>query len=421
MAISMDWTNKIINIPRDDMLLIQSAPTEIRELNLDNFRLELRSIEASEEGMPFLPTHTHIAPITVGGVTLARVIEIINGYTVTFEDGQYAVNLSGANSNVGDVVNVNQVSVRSANSAGLTYSKQIEDMTYLDGRIWVDTNSGVTGTLYPVGTPALPSVSFNNAYTIASNRNLPDRYRGVGSASVSSFDLDNFDLLGAAPDISEFIIGSGCTTNNLILERVNLSSAILNGTVSFKYCDLGNITNFDGTAENCGLYDTVTLVNSVTPHEFISCHSNVSGNGNTPIIDCNNISNLELSIRGYIGGLQIINVGGSNSAISVDLVAGHVIFDSSVTTGDIVVRGAGYVTNNSSVNINISGLTADKPTAEIIRKFMTNRMETNPTTGILTVYDDDDTTVLYSGNIYEDVLASQLYQGSGLERRNRLT
>jgi hypothetical protein len=52
-------------------------------------------------------------------VVLAMVIEIINGYTVTFEDGQYAVNLVGANSNVGDKVNLNDVSVRSANSAGL--------------------------------------------------------------------------------------------------------------------------------------------------------------------------------------------------------------------------------------------------------------------------------------------------------------
>ena len=52
-------------------------------------------------------------------VTRGRVVEIINGYTVTFEDGQYAVNLTGANSNISDVANVNQVSIRAANSAGL--------------------------------------------------------------------------------------------------------------------------------------------------------------------------------------------------------------------------------------------------------------------------------------------------------------
>jgi len=44
---------------------------------------------------------------------------ILNGYTITFENGQYAVNIKGANSNIADVLNVNQVSVRSFNAAGL--------------------------------------------------------------------------------------------------------------------------------------------------------------------------------------------------------------------------------------------------------------------------------------------------------------
>jgi hypothetical protein len=69
--------------------------------------------------MPFLRTHEHFTEIVLSGVTYARVIKIINGYTLTFEDGQYAVNLTGANSNLAEVANVNQVSVRSNNSAGL--------------------------------------------------------------------------------------------------------------------------------------------------------------------------------------------------------------------------------------------------------------------------------------------------------------
>jgi hypothetical protein len=73
----------------------------------------------------------HNPAVSVGGVTLAKVIEIINGYTITFEDGKYAVNLTGANSNVGDKINVNQVSVRSSNSAGMQvyYSSAPADIT----------------------------------------------------------------------------------------------------------------------------------------------------------------------------------------------------------------------------------------------------------------------------------------------------
>jgi hypothetical protein len=120
MAITVNWPTKVINVPKADMTLVSSDPFEIRELNIDTFRLRLKDLEDDESGQPWPTTHNHNTAVTVGGVTLARVVEIINGYTVTFEDGSYAVNLVGANSNIGDVVNLNSVSVRAANSAGLT-------------------------------------------------------------------------------------------------------------------------------------------------------------------------------------------------------------------------------------------------------------------------------------------------------------
>jgi hypothetical protein len=118
MALSIDWNTKIISVPKADMTLVQSSPFEIRELDVDAFRLELKDIEDGE-GMPFDDTHSHNTEVNIGGVVLARVVEIINGYTVTFEDGNYAVNLTKANTNIADKTNLNQVSVRSANSAGL--------------------------------------------------------------------------------------------------------------------------------------------------------------------------------------------------------------------------------------------------------------------------------------------------------------
>lgn len=118
MAISINWLTRVITVPRADMTLIQSTPTEIRELNVNTFRLALKDIE-DDDGMPFQTTHTHYPEVTAGGVTLARVVILLPPYTVTFENGQYAVNLIGANSNISDRTNVNYVSVRSANSAGL--------------------------------------------------------------------------------------------------------------------------------------------------------------------------------------------------------------------------------------------------------------------------------------------------------------
>ena len=127
MAVTIDWETHIINVPKADLTLLQSTPTEIRGMDVDWFRYQLKDIEDNVEGQPFPDTHRHNTEVILGGITLARVVEILAPYTITFEDGQYAVNLSGANNNVADRANVNQVSIRSSNSAGLTSTASVWD------------------------------------------------------------------------------------------------------------------------------------------------------------------------------------------------------------------------------------------------------------------------------------------------------
>jgi len=160
MAFSINPLTFVITIPKADLTLVQSSPIEIRELNLNNFRLDLKSWEDSEEGITMPKTHNHNTTVNISGIDLARVIEILEPYTITFEDGSYAVNLVGANSNVADKVNLNSVSVRAQNSAGLIDSGSLTNIQYLiesmrpdhvgSGNIWYwdpyggsDGNSGV--------------------------------------------------------------------------------------------------------------------------------------------------------------------------------------------------------------------------------------------------------------------------------------
>ena len=117
--VSIDWGARVIHVPKSYLQVVQLIPTEIYNLNLNDFRLTLKDLEDSDAGMAYLRTHNHNTTVTLSGITYARIIEIINGYTITFEDGQYAVNLVGANSNIADVTNVNSVSIRPNNSAGL--------------------------------------------------------------------------------------------------------------------------------------------------------------------------------------------------------------------------------------------------------------------------------------------------------------
>jgi hypothetical protein len=120
MPISIDWGTKVISVPQSYLTNITGT---LYELDTNQFRLDLKALEDDEAGMPFPDTHRHNTEVTVVGVTYARVIEIINDYSITFEDGQYSVRLAGSNNNFFDVengiLNQNQVQVIAQNAAGL--------------------------------------------------------------------------------------------------------------------------------------------------------------------------------------------------------------------------------------------------------------------------------------------------------------
>jgi len=114
--ISIAWATGVITVPQSFLTLISGTSYS---MDVDVFRLALKSLEDDEEGMAWPRTHNHNTEIVLAGITFARSVEIIYPYTVEFEDGVYGVTLTGANNNIPDVLVRNSVSVNSANSAGL--------------------------------------------------------------------------------------------------------------------------------------------------------------------------------------------------------------------------------------------------------------------------------------------------------------
>ena len=140
MSLSINWAMKVISIPQS---YLTPKGGSVYELDVDVFRKDLKSIEDSEVGMIFPDTHRHNTEVVIGGVTYARTVEMINGYTVTFEDGQYIVNLVGANNNVVDVATLNQVSIRPSNAAGLIVSGSgvtQQDKEDIAEEVWTHTD-----------------------------------------------------------------------------------------------------------------------------------------------------------------------------------------------------------------------------------------------------------------------------------------
>ncbi len=345
MAISINFGTKVIDIPKNDMTLIQSVPTEIRQLNLDTFRLTLKDLEDTDDGMAFERTHKHNTSVTVGGVTLARVIEIINGYTVTFEDGQYAVNLVGANSNVGDVVNVNQVSVRSANSAGLQDLSVILSAAY-NGEICVDTINGQPGTDVPIGTRTQPVNNFTDALAIASNEGA-NTLRLLNSVTLENvtfpagltFTSDNAGLITMT--VADSATVTGCQFNNLSLQ------GNVDGNNIIRECLLFDITYSSGFIFQCSLDGTISVKGGALLN-LLDCFSNRLAGQSDPIVDMG--GNGKLIVRNYNGALDIRNHDddSGDGDTCLDINSGVIKLDSTITAGLWPIRGIARVVDNST-------------------------------------------------------------------------
>ena len=167
MAISIDWATKVITVPQADLTFVTGT---LYELDTDAFRLALKDIEDDTEGIPFDDTHRHNTEVTVAGTTFARTLEIINGYSITFENGAYSVRLAGSNNNFFDVengiLNQNTVQIIAQNSGGLVVTAggggggptaaQIADA------VWDEAASGHTssGTFGGIAGKALTVAKF---------------------------------------------------------------------------------------------------------------------------------------------------------------------------------------------------------------------------------------------------------------------
>jgi hypothetical protein len=118
VTLSINPATYVITVPQADLLPVSGS---LYELDVDAFRLALKDWEDSELGMAMPDTHSHATQRTLSGETYARQVEILAPYTVTFEEvgPPYRVKCVGANHNISDVQNLNNVSLIIGNSAGL--------------------------------------------------------------------------------------------------------------------------------------------------------------------------------------------------------------------------------------------------------------------------------------------------------------
>jgi len=365
MTITVDWLTYVINIPKADLTLIQSSPTEIREMNLNWFRMQLHDIMDDEEGICKPKMFEHNTEVSLGGLTYARVIEILDPYSIEFEDGQYAVNLVGANSNVGDKVVVNQVSVRSQNSAGLISSADIEFASY-NGGVTVDTSSPYTGTLHPVGTARQPVNNLDDALLIAEYRGLTAFYI-LGDITVGdALDFKQYSFFGESIDKTTITIETETDVEQCEFYEASVQG-VLDGQTKLKNCLVKDINYISGYIELCVLAGTATL-GGESDAFFLDCWAGTK-KANPPIIDMGG-SGQTLVMQNFNGAIKIVNKNGANDECNISLNAGMIVLDSTVTAGDINIMGTGAVFDYSDgANVDTTYLVSPSNISEAVAEY----------------------------------------------------
>lgn len=346
MAITIDYSTYTINIPRTDMTLISSSPTEIRQLNINDFRQTLNDLMDDVAGMAHPTNHVHTAPLTISGVTLARVVEILSPYTITFEDGQYNVNIVGGNSNISDVVNKNQVGVNTANSAGLQDPFALQAGAF-GGEVSIDVTSQYSGTTFPIGTGSFPVNNLADALSIAEARGI-QRFRVDSDMTFSGTDFsDGYTFFGDNPNIT-VTLNPATNISNCTFRLLTVQGT-LDGNNTLRECVILDLNLFNGFVFQCGINGTLS-VGGTNPAVIMQSFSLVAGGGPSqyPILDLGGTCQTPIAIRDWNGGIGLRNCSDLQSSVSIDMASGRVVFENTITDGNYTIRGIADIEDNST-------------------------------------------------------------------------
>jgi hypothetical protein len=358
MPISIDWDLRIIAVPQSYLTLVSGA---VYQLDTDQFRLDLKTLEAGSPGMSFPKTHNHNTTLVLSGITYARSVEFVNNYTITFEPGAYAVVLSGSNNNIIDVTNFNGVSVLGNNSAGLIDASLIADNVetlLFNEHVHINVNEGVPGTTGEIGSHGHPVNNLPDAITIATTRHL-GQFMVEEDLTIGATDnIDGYIVNGAHAIKSEITLTPGCSTTLSQFNNCQLTGTA-DGPVVIRECLVSDLDGFAGIIFQCAIAGYVSPVGAGTAMILQSY-------AEAPEVESEldmSLAGAGVAIRDWNGPLKLTNnVGGY--PICVDYAAARILVDGSVTTGNVHITGSGgLVTDNSggTAVVDVTGaMTADQ-------------------------------------------------------------
>jgi len=431
LAISINWSVSpwVITVPKADLSLDSGTKYN---LTVDDYWGLLRDFADSAEAIPYPFLFTRIAATA----STPSITDLdLNFYRIQFEDGLYSVNIINGNTNIRDGEVKNQVSVNTNNTTGFIDQSILVFGTFNSGIYWnaVSGKTSITDSDTD-GNEANPLKNLADVLIQSINKGFSTIYVVVDATVGASDDLGGYVLEGINSSQTIITFTAGALTSETSFLNACLTGD-LGGALYVKDCALLSLSGIGGASAISRFMNTAFEGGSVTIDSansqevhFVSCEN--ASLSSPPILDVNG-STGNITMRQYSGS---ITVKGITSAMifSFDSTGGELIIDSTNTVGTIIIRGSTVFTDSSGAGCTVIDETTSKEVwntdegidvinkLSVQNKVLMNKTETDPVTGIMTVYADDDVTPLFTCNIWENVAATTPYGGNAVNRRDKL-
>lgn len=296
---------------------------------------------------------------------------------------------------------------RFGNNDGLDINDRGSNTVRLNNEQWATAFGGfvhinsVTGDDTNDGTPSRPVKTALIARDIAREIGV-NGYRVVGSITITE-DHERWNFIGDSANFNDVVNLNGQLVQESRFQGLKISgdASAAGSSIEALSCELDDPGNVHGTFSRCDLLNNFsfdTLVSRL--YVFNNCFSQIAG-FNRPTIDYGSAAvSHNVQLRNYIGGVDVINMAQGN--LSIDTSAGTIDLKSTVTGGDIVIRGTGILYNNAGASVMVEEGFIDGLDFRLMKQIIGGKAVVSLDDQTITVYDEDDVTVLAIYNVSVD-------------------
>lgn len=213
------------------------------------------------------------------------------------------------------------------------------------GGVTIDVVNGEAGTLYPIGTIETPVNNILDAVLIAVGRGFHTFFIIGDITLTNTANLENYTIEGESIAKTKITIELAALVFGTEFVNATITGA-LDGDNTLHHCAVQTLNYVQGHIHDCLLEEYTITLAGTEETVLLNCWSSGASQDEAPIIDMGGAGR-GLIVRGHSGGIKLINKTGSES-VALDFESGRVIIDSTVEAGNVIIRGIGQVTDNST-------------------------------------------------------------------------